>query len=132
MEAIINGKSLPISPKHSYEVCNFIRNKELELAKKMLTRVMEKKIAVPYKRYNTDTAHKPGMAAGQYPIKTCKAILDLLSGVQANAQNKGMSSKLIIEHISSHKAPRQWHASSKRRRKMKTCHIKIVVKELKK
>ena len=86
-----SGMSLPISTKQSIEICNFIRNKTLEKAKAILERVLEKKEAIPFKRFGSDTGHKRGaIGAGRYPQKTAKEILKVLDSVEANAQAKGL------------------------------------------
>ncbi|MBW2993412.1 50S ribosomal protein L22 [Candidatus Woesearchaeota archaeon] len=129
--ARINGKSLPISTKQSIEICNFIRGKNLEKAKELLREVIKHKRAIPYKRFGGDVGHKKGkIAAGRYPENACKAILNLLEGVEANAQFKGLNtSNLIISYICPNKASRPWHYGRQRRRKMKRTHIDIIVKE---
>ena len=99
MEAIVNAKNLRISTKHSVEVCNLIRGKSTEKAKFLLNEVMQFKKAVPYKKYLRDLSHKPGIAAGRFPIKTCNEILKIIQSGEKNAQNKGLSSNLIISHI---------------------------------
>ena len=130
MEAIVNAKNLGISTKHSVEVCSFIRNKNTEKAKDLLKQVIAMKIAVPYKRYLHDLPHKPGkIASARYPIKTCQEILKIIESGEANARNKGLSSSLIIDHISAHKGPKQLHHGRKLRRKMKNTHIKLILKE---
>ena len=129
MEATLNVKDLGISTKKSVEVCNLIRNKTIEQAKKSLQNVIDMKKAVPYKRYNTNTPHKPGMMAGRYPVKTCEVILDMLKSIEHNAHNQGLTSKLVIAHISASKGSLQWHYGRKRRRKMKRTNLKIIVKE---
>jgi large subunit ribosomal protein L22 len=132
MEAILNVKNLEISTKKSIEIANFIRYKNLENAKEILKRVIEKKQAVPYKKHNRDLSHKPGMMAGRYPVKTCKIILGLLDGVESNAQNKGMSSNLFISEMIVNRGNKQMHPSRRFRMKTKRTHIKIIVKELEK
>jgi len=130
MEAIINGKNLGISRKISVEVCRLIRNKPTDTAKKILQRVIEKKQAVPYKRYLKEIPHRKGkMATGRYPLKTSKTILDLIKSAEANAKDKGMSSKLIISHISAHKGESQSRYGRKIGQQAKRTHIKIIVKE---
>ena len=100
MEAIANGKNLGISTKTSVEVCRFVRGKTTENAKKMLQRVIDKKQAVPYKRYLKEIPHRKGnIATGRYPFKVSKTILELIKTAEANALNKGMSKNLIITHI---------------------------------
>ncbi|MBS3156018.1 50S ribosomal protein L22 [Candidatus Woesearchaeota archaeon] len=129
--AIVNGKNLPISTKKSVEICNLIRSMSTKKAKAVLNRVILMKEAVPYRRYNDNTSHRPGIGPGKYPIKTSKEILRLVESAEANAQNRGLSTNLVIEHISANKAPLQWHYGRKRRRKQKNTHLKIIVKELK-
>ena len=131
MEATLNVKDLGISTKKSVEICNLIRDKTIEKAKTILENAINMKQAIPYKRYNMNTPHKPGMMAGRYPIKTCKVILDMLKSVESNANNQGLASNLIIKHISASKGSLQWHVGRKRRRKMKRTNLKIIIEEAK-
>jgi len=128
--ARVLGRDLSISTKQSIEVCNFIRKKTVKKAKALLNRVIEEKEAVPFKRFNKDMGHKPGIAAGRFPQKTTKQIIGLLDEVEANAQNKGLDvDNLYINHICAHKASAPWHYGRQRRIKMKRTHIEIVVEE---
>src|SRR3989338_5942296 len=127
------GMALPISFKQSVEVCRFIKNKKVDDAKKLLERVIQKKTAVPFKKYNFDLAHKKKIGPGRYPESASKEILKLIEAVEANAQFKGLStSSLFINHISAHKASKSRHIGRKTRRVMKQANIEIVVKESKK
>ncbi|MBI2208701.1 50S ribosomal protein L22 [Candidatus Woesearchaeota archaeon] len=129
--ARVIGKSLPISFKQSIEICNFIRNKDVGYAKNVLNKVIEKKRAIPFRRFNDNMGHKNRIAAGRYPGKASKEILDLISLVEANAQFKGMnSSNLVITHINANKAATVMHYGRKRSRKAKRTNIEIVVKEM--
>jgi large subunit ribosomal protein L22 len=124
------GRSLPISTKQSIEVCNWIRNKEVGKAKKMLDKVMQMKQAVPYRRFHGDTGHKTGIGPGRYPVKTCGEIKEMLDKIEASASQKGLNTEsLVITHISAQKAARQWHYGRKKRRMQKRTHIEIVAKE---
>ncbi len=125
-----SGTSLPVSTKQSIEICNFIRNKKLEKAKAILERVIEKKEAIPFKRFGSDTGHKKGaIGAGRYPQKTAKEILKLLNSVEANAQIKGLNpDDLKIIQLIANKASAPWRFGRKRRRKAKRTHIEIIVK----
>ena len=114
------GFSLPISTKHSVEVCNFIRNKKLDTAISYLRDVVAGKMAIPYKRYKRDLGHKKGFAAGRYPKKTCEEIIKLLESTKANAEDKGLGENLVIKHISASKASRPWRYGRHRRRKAKS------------
>ena len=138
MNKILNEKeiakasatSLPISTKQSIEICNYLRNKGLEKAKAILERVLEKKEAIPFKRFGSDTGHKRGkIASGRYPQKTAKEILKVLNSVEANAQVKGLStSDLKIIKLLANKASSPWRYGRQTRRKAKRTHIEIVVK----
>lgn len=127
------GIALPISFKQSVEVCNFIKNRNVGIAKKFLQNVVDKKAAVPFKRYNWDLGHKKKIGPGRYPENTSKEFIRLIESVEANAQFKGLNtSNLIITHVSAHKAGKAWHFGRKSRRRMKRTNIEIVVEETKK
>ena len=124
------GRALPISTKQSIEICAFIRRRHLEKAKKKLVDVINKRSAIPFKRFNDNIGHKKEMAAGSYPEKACSHILKLLEAVEANAQFKGLNtSNLGIIHICAHKAARPWHYGRQRRRKTKRTNVEIIVQE---
>jgi len=125
------GVALPISTKTSVEVCGFVKNKTLEKAKLLLQGVIDKKVVVPFKKFNKDVSHKKGkIAAGRYPEKTCKEILKLLESVEANAQFKGLNTaNLVIKSIIANSASRSWHYGRQHRRKMKRTNIEVVLEE---
>lgn len=129
--AKVLGRDLPISKKHSVEICRWLRKKRLDKAQAMIEKVLKKELAVPYKRYTWNLGHKKGISGpGRYPIKTAKEILKLLKSAETNAQFKGMNtSNLTIEHINAHQASSPWHFGRQRRRKMKRCHVEVIVKE---
>jgi len=123
------GKALPISIKHSVEVCNFIRFLQLQKAKKFLQEVINQKRAVPYKQYNIGISHKKSIGPGRYPINTCKEILKILESAESNAQFKGLNTaNLVINHLSAHKASTPWHYG-RHRGKMKRTDIQIILEE---
>ena len=124
------GVALPISFKQSVEICTFIKNKNINEAKKLLQNVAEKKLAVPFTRYNSDLSHKKKIGPGRYPEKASKTFIKLIEDVEANAQFKGLNtSNLVISHISAHKAGKAWHYGRKTRRKMKRTNVEIFVEE---
>lgn len=128
--ARVFGRSLNISTKQSVEICRTLRGMNSNKAIKLLLRVIAKEDAIRMHRYNRDTAHKRNIGAGKYPIKAAKEIIQILESAEANAQNKGLSTKdLKIVHISAHKASRQWHYGRKKRSVMKKTHIQVVVLE---
>ena len=123
---------LPISHKKAVEICNFIRDKSLIRAKKLLENVTEKTTAVPFRRYKRGIPHRSAIGPGKFPVKASENILKLLNSAEANAQFKGLSStNLIIKHISSKKAGSAMHTGRQRSRKIKRCYIEIVLSEAK-
>ena len=124
------GMALPISFKQSVEICKFIKNRNVNDAKKMLQKVIFKKISVPFTRYNHDLSHKKKIGPGRYPEKASEWFIRIIEDVEANAQFKGINtSNLVITHISAHKAGKAWHYGRKSRRKMKRTNIEIFVEE---
>src|ERR687886_621395 len=83
-----------ISHKHSREIALAIKGKSIEKAREFLEDVLSKKVAVPYRRYNNEVAHRSnirdGFFAGRFPEKTSKELLKLLDNLEANAEYKGM------------------------------------------
>lgn len=124
------GVALPISFKQSVEICNFIKNKNVSDAKKLLQSVVEKKTAIPFKRYISDLGHKKKIGPARYPESASKEFIKLIDTVEANAQFKGLNtSTLFIAHISAHKSAKAWHYGRQSRRRMKRTNVEIVVEE---
>ena len=124
------GIALPISFKHSVEICGFIRNKNADDAKKMLQKVVEKKIAIPFRRYDFDLGHKRKVGPARFPEKASIEFIKLIENVEANAQFKGLNtSNLIITHISAHNAGKAWHYGRFSRRRVKRTNIEICLEE---
>jgi len=124
------GRDLDISTKNSIEICNTLRGLKLQRAKTVLQEVIDKKTAIEMKRFNRDTAHKVGIAAGKYPINAAKKILKLLESAESNALNKGLNTQnMEIEHISANKASRPYRYGRHRGRKAKRTHIQVILLE---
>lgn len=124
------GVSLPISHKVSVEICSHIKHRSLEKAKTILDNVLKKKQAIPYKRFNQDTPHRPGIAAGRYPQNAAKEILKLIKAVEANANSKGITNDLYITHMNAHKAPPS-PRSGRVAGEAKRAHVEIIIEERK-
>ena len=129
--ATARSTNLPISTRHSVEIARFIRNKPVTKAKNLLNLVLEKKVAVPYVRYNTHVAHKKGkIAAGKFPQNATKHFLKLIDSAQANAENKGLDvKKLVITEVVPTMGTRELHHGRQIRRMMKKTHLRIKVEE---
>ncbi|MBW2991679.1 50S ribosomal protein L22 [Candidatus Woesearchaeota archaeon] len=125
------GRDIGISAKQTIEVCNFIRKKNVDDAKKILEDVIAKKMVVPFKRFTEGAGHKKGAGAGKYPVRCCREILRLLNQAAANASFKGLNpSNMVIKALVPQKAAKRWHYGRKRRRKMKRTNLEIVLEEI--
>lgn len=131
-DACAFGRSLPISTKTSVEICRALQHKTVAQAKTYLLNVMEQKAVVPFLRYKHNVGHRKGpFAAGRYPGKASKHILEILESATANATNKGFAhGDLVIKHISAHKGPKVMHFG-RHRGKAKQTHIQIILTERK-
>lgn len=84
-EAVVNGRDLRISTKHSVAVCNFIKNKNIDVALAELDEVSKMKRAIPMRG---EIPHRKGkMMSGRYPLNAVKAFTMLLKSLKANAIN---------------------------------------------
>ena len=97
-----SGREIRVSRKHAREICRTIKGMKLAQAKTYLLDVMEKKKAVPFRRYQKKAGHRKGLDkafAGRYPINAASKILKILQGAQANAENKNLDvDRLQIIH----------------------------------
>lgn len=126
------GESLPISRKRSIMICQYIRGKNLQKAKKLLKDAIDLKKPVPFTKFNDGMGHKPGMSAGRFCVKACQNILAMLESAEANAQFKGLSTAdLIVKHVVAQKGPKTWHYGRFPRRRAKRTHIEVVLEEKK-
>lgn len=125
------AESLPVSTKHSIELCRYFRYKTVAQAKKLLDEVIALKKAVPFKRFKRNVGHKPGIAAGRYPRKAARELLKLLKAVEANAQFKGLNTSCLkITKLLANKAPipstgGRWRTATRR------THLEVIVQEAK-
>lgn len=97
-----------ISHKHAREVALAIRGMSIENAREFLESVIAKQIAVPYRRYNNEVAHRSnirdGFFAGRFPEKTAREFLKLLDNLESNGEYKGMDlDRLKIVSAVTHK-----------------------------
>ncbi|HTW76799.1 MAG TPA: 50S ribosomal protein L22 [Thermoplasmata archaeon] len=80
------GVEIPMSPKKTYEVLNAIRGLPLDRAREVLENAIELKKAIPFRRYNQETAHHRGTGPGRFPIKVAKQVLQVLKNAEENAE----------------------------------------------
>ena len=93
------GIELPISPKKTYEVLNAIRGLPVEKARTLLEEVVALKRAVPFRRYNQETAHKRGIGPGRYPKKVAKSVLEVLRNAEQNAEYDGLDAERLFVKV---------------------------------
>ena len=129
------GVELPISPKKTYEVLNAIRGKSLEEARTFLEEVVELKRAVPFRRFNQETAHKRGIGPGRFPKKVARSILQLLQNAESNAEYEGLDTGQLFVFVASSARGKIHKASMPRAQgratawNEQTTHVEIVLKE---
>lgn len=90
------GNEIPMSPKKTYEVLNAIRGLPLDRAETFLEEVIALRRAVPFRRYNQETAHKKGIGPGRYPKKVAKNVLQLLHNARENAEYEGLDADRLF------------------------------------
>merc|ERR1711904_123395 len=109
------GSDLRVHFKNTRETAMAIKGMNLEKAKKYLEDVMDKKCAIPFRRYcggtgRTAQAAAAGSTNGQarWPRKSCEFLLGLLRNAEANAEMKDLEvDKLFITHIQVNRAVQQ-------------------------
>jgi large subunit ribosomal protein L22 len=125
------GIALPISIKHCMMICNQLRGLSVGKAKCILEDTIKLKKPVPFTKFTNGLGHKPGMAAGRFPVKACTYMLGLLKSAEANAQYKGLStSDLYVKHISAQQGPGTMR-QGRSFRSAKRTHVEIVLEEVK-
>jgi large subunit ribosomal protein L22 len=130
------GKELPISPRHSIEICREIKGMPLDEAVEFLEDVIDKKRPVAFKRHVHGLPHRKGkgMATGRYPEKAAKYIIMVLEQARNNAEFKEITGSLRIVHAAAHRG-RAWHAFFQRAhgrstpKNRETVNIEVIVQE---
>merc|ERR1712149_125278 len=106
------GSHLRVHFKNTRETCHAIRGMMLKKAQSYLQHVVEKKEAIPFRRYcggvgRTAQAKNAGSTNGQarWPKKSAEFVLNLLSNAEANAELKSLEiDKLFVSHIQVNRA----------------------------
>jgi large subunit ribosomal protein L22 len=133
-----SGREVRVSHKHAREVCRTIKGMMLTQAKQYLKDVMDKKRAVPFRRFKKKLGHRHGLEkayAGKYPVKAAKHILKIIEGAEANAEYKGLDiERLRIIHAAAYPGMKikryMMRAQGRSTQKFKTLsHIEIVLEE---
>ena len=133
-----SGREVRVSHKSAREICKTIKGMTLTRAKQYLRDVMDKKRAVPFRRFKKKAGHRHGLEktyAGRYPVKASKQILKVLEGAEANAEYKGLDTdRLRIIHASAYPGMKikRYTQRAQGRSSPKfqiLCHIEIALEE---
>jgi large subunit ribosomal protein L22 len=133
-----SGREVRVSHKSAREVCKTIKGMKLTQAKQYLRDVMDKKRAVPFRRFKKKAGHRHGLEktyAGKYPVKAAEHILKIVEGAEANAEYKGLDTeRLRIMHASAYPGMKikryMQRAQGRATPKFNTLsHIEIVLEE---
>lgn len=124
------GRDLSISTKDSVEICLQLRKKNLVHAKRMLNDAIAMRKPIRLNRFNKKVAHRTAIGPGRYLCNAAQAILRVIDNLEANAQQKGLSTAdLIVVHARAQKSSWPFRASRHRGRQMKRTHVEIICEE---
>ena len=124
-----------MSPKKTYEVLNAIRGRDLSTARTILEEAAEGRRAIPFRRYNQETAHHPGSGPGRFPKKVCRRLLTLLQNAESNAEYEGLDVDRLYVRVASSARGRIKRANMPRAQgrgtpwNEQTTHVEIVLAE---
>jgi large subunit ribosomal protein L22 len=93
------GLEVPMSPKKTYGGLNAIRGLPLDRAREVLEDAIAMKKAIPFRRYNQETAHKRGVGPGRYPIKVAKTLLQILKNAEENAEYDSLDTDALYVKV---------------------------------
>jgi large subunit ribosomal protein L22 len=123
--AAAQGFSLRISPKYTFATCKIIMKKSPEAAIARLEAVIAEKRAVPMAGLEVGHKKGKGLAGGKFPKNVCKAIIDVVKQVAANAVVNGIESPVITMA----RADRAAAPFRRAGRKAKRTHLRIEVRD---
>merc|ERR1712225_106088 len=136
------GSDLRVHFKNTRETAMAIKNMSLDKAKRYLEDVIDKKRAVPFRRFcggvgRTSQAAPAGSTNGQarWPKKSCEFLLGLLRNAEANAEMKDLEmDKLFITHIQVNRAVAQRRRTYRAHGRINPymsspCHIELILSE---
>ncbi|KAF2194694.1 60S ribosomal protein L17 [Zopfia rhizophila CBS 207.26] len=134
------GSYLRVSFKNTRETAQAINGWKLPRAVTYLENVLEKKEAVPMRRYAGSTGRcaqgkQFGVSKARWPVKSAEFILGLLKNAEANADTKGLDTgNLIVKHIQVNQAPKQRRRTYRAHGRINPymsnpCHIELILTE---
>ncbi|KAF2120085.1 ribosomal protein L22/L17 [Lophiotrema nucula] len=134
------GSYLRVSFKNTRETAQAINGWKLGRAVTYLENVLEKKEAVPMRRYAGSTGRSAqgkqfGVSKARWPVKSAEFLLGLLKNAEANADTKGLdTNNLIVKHIQVNQAPKQRRRTYRAHGRINPymsnpCHIELILTE---
>jgi len=93
------GVELPMSPKKTYEVLNAIRGLPLDRARRVLEEAAALEHAIPFRRYNQETAHHRGSGPGRFPVKVARQVLQILKNAEENAEYDSLDTDRLFVKV---------------------------------
>merc|ERR1712185_126924 len=136
------GSDLRVHFKNTRETAQAIKNMNLEKAKKYLEDVIDKKRAIPFRRFcggvgRTAQAAAAGATNGQarWPKKSCQFLLGLLRNAEANAEMKELDvDRLFVSHIQVNQAVQQRRRTYRAHGRINPymsspCHIELILSQ---
>ncbi len=90
------ANNLKVSTKNSIEICRFIKGMGLDDAVSYMEGVVDKKKAVPFRRFIRDQAHRKGLGPGRFPVNAAKEFISLLNNAKNNADVKGLDTERLV------------------------------------
>ena len=122
-------RNVPVSAKQCIEIAKYLKKMNTIKAKKILEETMGLKHAIPFKTFNCDMGHRPGIASGRYPQKAASFFLNLIKSAESNAEDNGLNvEQLQITSILANRAPRR-PSGGRVRGMAKRAHIQIELTE---
>ncbi len=93
------GLEIPMSPKKTYEVLNAIRGLPVDRARTLLEDAIALRRAIPFRRYNQETAHHRGTGPGRFAVKVAKNVLQVLENAEENAEYEGLDADRLFVKV---------------------------------
>jgi len=126
------GRNMPVSRKMCVELGRAISGKKVDSAREVLNGVISLRRPVLINRFNTNLAHKSGhLGPARFPVKAAEAMLSVLDGAVANAENKGLErEQLFVKVVSATGGVRYYRPRLRwRPQKRKATNIAIIVEQ---
>ncbi|MDO8427592.1 MAG: 50S ribosomal protein L22 [Candidatus Diapherotrites archaeon] len=135
------SKNRPVSVKYATEICREIKGKPVQKALNFLQNVIDQKDYLPMRKFVRNIPHRKGQSkshvkSGRFPVKACKAFIELINSAKHNAEQKGLNEQtLMVRHaFASYGFKRQFmqgkgHIGGKSR-EHKSAHIEVILQEM--